>query len=189
MVGGCGITEREGSSKAFYSASPLQNCFPATDELFWSTGVVSGVCTSGFWIGNILVGEVSPLLINSTLKVSGTLILFALGSFILFLFILFLLPETKVLKCSLGVHRSKVGGGGGGGCIMHLSIACPSTTPPPPPPPPLGDGWGRIGIYHFWLITQGINYHVKCPYPWVGVGWDLTPQMFYFYMNMIMLKN
>ena len=148
MVGGCGITEREGSSKAFYSAPPLQNCFPATDELFWSTGVVSGICTSGFWIGNILVGEVSPLLINSTLKVSGTLILFALGSFILFLFILFLLPETKVLKCSLGVHRSKVGGGGGGGHNASINRM-------PHYHHPLGDGWGRVGIYRFWLI--------KCP--------------------------
>jgi hypothetical protein len=61
-------------------------------------GVLTGIATSGFWIGNILVGEVSSILISSSLNVSGTLLLFALICFILFLFVLLLLPETKVVS-------------------------------------------------------------------------------------------
>ena len=69
--------------------------------------------------------------------------------------------------------------------LTHLSIACP---PPPPPPPP--DGWGRVGI---WLIKMPHpGDEIPCQMPlshgW-GVGGDLTftPQIFYFYIN-IMIK-
>lgn len=61
-------------------------------------GLMTGVCSCGYWIANILVGEVSAVLIDSPLKITGVLGLFASIVFILFLFILLLLPETKGLN-------------------------------------------------------------------------------------------
>ena len=53
-------------------------------------------------MGNIVVSQVSAVLINSPLKIPGTLALFTVICCILFLFIFLLLPETKVMAVTLG---------------------------------------------------------------------------------------
>ena len=57
---------------------------------------MTSVCSAGFWVGSIGVGQMSSVLIDSPLKISGTLLMFSLVCFSLVLFILLLLPETKV---------------------------------------------------------------------------------------------
>ena len=56
------------------------------------------VCNSAMWTGIIITGQVAPLLLTSPLGVSGTLLLFAANVAILFLVVLFFLPETKVCE-------------------------------------------------------------------------------------------
>ena len=51
--------------------------------------------TVGWWSGNIISGELSPFLLTS-LGTAGTLLLHSGVCVLAFLFILLLLPETKV---------------------------------------------------------------------------------------------
>ena len=44
----------------------------------------------------IIVNQVSPVFVSSPVNVSGTLLLFAAASFAEFIFILLVIPETKV---------------------------------------------------------------------------------------------
>ena len=48
-------------------------------------------------MGNFVVSQVSAVLINSPLKIPGTLALFTVICLVLILFIFLLLPETKVV--------------------------------------------------------------------------------------------
>lgn len=61
------------------------------------TGVASSLAFCGWWLGNIVSGELSPILLSSTLGTAGTLLLHATVCAIVVLFVLLLIPETKVL--------------------------------------------------------------------------------------------
>ena len=61
-----------------------------------SAGFMIAICNTGSWIGLIVTNQLGPILINSSLQVSGTLLLFSAVIFFLFLVVLFLMPETKV---------------------------------------------------------------------------------------------
>ena len=62
----------------------------------WLSGFMVSISNVGFWIGAITVKKTASVLASSSLNLSGTLFLFAALTFVLFLYILLLLPETKV---------------------------------------------------------------------------------------------
>jgi hypothetical protein len=57
-------------------------------------------CNTGCWLGIIIVNQVSEVLIESSFRISGTLYLFGAISFVFLLYVLLLLPETKVSTSS-----------------------------------------------------------------------------------------
>ena len=61
-----------------------------------NSGFMVSVTGTGYWIGVIVINQVSPILISSPLRVSGTFLLFGAVSIVLLLFVLLFLPETKV---------------------------------------------------------------------------------------------
>ncbi len=69
------------------------------------SGFMVSVTNTGFWIGIVIGNQISPILANSALNISGTLFLFSGITFLFLLFVLFLLPETKVRtsNCSIFV--------------------------------------------------------------------------------------
>ncbi len=59
-------------------------------------GIGAALSQLGWWGGTVLMGQVGPILLSSSLRTPGTFYLFA-GTFVLvFLHVLLLLPETKV---------------------------------------------------------------------------------------------
>ena len=52
--------------------------------------------TSTFWIGNLVIALMTPILLDSVLRTSGTFYLLAAVHLIAFIFVLTTLPETKV---------------------------------------------------------------------------------------------
>ncbi len=71
-------------------------------EMSSSLGFMVSISNIGYWLGAIIVNQVASILSSSSLNISGTLFLFAVMTFVLFLFILLLLPETKVrIQCGL----------------------------------------------------------------------------------------
>ena len=58
-------------------------------------GMAVAVSFTGWWSGNIIVGEVSPFLLTS-LGTAGTLLLHSGVCVLVFLLVLLLLPETRV---------------------------------------------------------------------------------------------
>ena len=68
---------------------------------------MTSIANTGFWIGIVGVSQVAPILTSSPLKISGTLLMFASVCFILFLYILLLIPETKVSGRIFKAHFSK----------------------------------------------------------------------------------
>ncbi len=59
-------------------------------------GLSVSVAYVGFWVGNLLSGVISPFLLSSHLGTAGTLLLHAVICALVFIFVLLLLPETKV---------------------------------------------------------------------------------------------
>ncbi len=59
-------------------------------------GVSSSFAFAGWWVGNIVSGQISPFLLSSPLGTAGTLLLHAAICALVFVFVLLLLPETKV---------------------------------------------------------------------------------------------
>lgn len=59
-------------------------------------GISVAVVSAGWWSGNIVSGEIAPFLLSSPLGTSGTLFLHAGLCGLVFVYILFLIPETKV---------------------------------------------------------------------------------------------
>ncbi len=59
-------------------------------------GLSVSVAAVGWWIGNIVSGQISPFLLSSPLGTAGTLLLHAAICALVFIFVLLLLPETKV---------------------------------------------------------------------------------------------
>ena len=55
------------------------------------------VAAIGWWVGNIVSGQLSPFLLSSPLGTAGTLLLHVAICAIVFVFVLLLLPETKVV--------------------------------------------------------------------------------------------
>ena len=60
------------------------------------TGISTALSYTGMWIGAVVVSQISPILIVSSLGVHGTYYLMAGVCLVLFFFVLFLIPETKV---------------------------------------------------------------------------------------------
>ncbi|XP_064397047.1 glucose transporter GlcP-like isoform X2 [Halichondria panicea] len=61
-------------------------------------GLSLSVASSGWWVGTILSGEISPFLLSSSLGTAGTLLLHAVICALIFIFVLLLLPETMQLS-------------------------------------------------------------------------------------------
>ncbi len=57
---------------------------------------MTSICTTAFWIGIIVSNQIGPVLISTPLQISGTLFVFAANVIILFVVVLFGMPETKV---------------------------------------------------------------------------------------------
>ena len=64
-------------------------------------GLMISISSTGFWIGVVVVNEISPILVSSSLRLSGTVLLFAGINLLVFMFILLVVPETKVSYSSL----------------------------------------------------------------------------------------
>ena len=64
-------------------------------------GVMVSISNTGYWGGAIVTSQVASVLIESPLKISGTILLFSLCTLGNLLFILLLIPETKVSPQSL----------------------------------------------------------------------------------------
>ena len=64
-------------------------------------GFMMSIAGSGFWLGSVGVTQLGAVLITSPLNIAGTLLLFAFICFLLFLYILLLVPETKVLRTAV----------------------------------------------------------------------------------------
>ena len=64
--------------------------------ILFHPGVLVSLASAGWWVGNIVSGEISPFLLSSSLGTAGTLLLHAVICALIFVFILLLLPETKV---------------------------------------------------------------------------------------------
>ena len=63
------------------------------------------VASVGWWVGNIVSGEISPFLLSSSLGTAGTLLLDTIICALIFIFVLLLLPETKVkVTLYFGIH-------------------------------------------------------------------------------------
>ena len=56
------------------------------------------VTNTGVWLGVTIMNLLGPVLVSSPLKISGTYLLFAGFTLVLFLIVLLLLPETKVSR-------------------------------------------------------------------------------------------
>ncbi len=69
-------------------------------------GLSVSVASVGWWLGTILSGEISPFLLSSSLGTAGTLILHAVICALGFIFVLLLLPETKVKLWHLSSRRT-----------------------------------------------------------------------------------
>jgi hypothetical protein len=54
------------------------------------------ISNTGYWTGGIIVNQLSSVLIESPLRISGTLLVFSFFSLVMILFILLIVPETKV---------------------------------------------------------------------------------------------
>lgn len=59
-------------------------------------GISVSITTSANWLGNFVVAMLTPILIASSLGISGTFFLLAAMLALAFLFVLLVLPETKV---------------------------------------------------------------------------------------------
>ena len=76
--------------------------------LYWHSldnvciGISVAIVSAGWWSGNIVSGEISPFLLSSPLGTSGTLFLHAGLCGLVFVYILFLIPETKVCVYACG---------------------------------------------------------------------------------------
>lgn len=54
------------------------------------------ISNAGFWIGIVTAGQIGPILVTTPLQISGTFLVFSAIALLLFLHVLFLVPETKV---------------------------------------------------------------------------------------------
>ena len=59
-------------------------------------GIAVSLTSSTYWVGNIIVAQVTPILLASSLQTHGTFYLFAGVHLAATLFALLTLPETKV---------------------------------------------------------------------------------------------
>ncbi len=64
--------------------------------LMFVIGFITSLCNATFWIGVVIANQLGPILINSILRVSGTLLIFSGNIVLLFLIVLLAMPETKV---------------------------------------------------------------------------------------------
>ncbi len=55
------------------------------------------VSSTGFWLGIIIANQIGPVLISSPLNIAGTILLFSSIVLFLFVYILLMMPETKVI--------------------------------------------------------------------------------------------
>jgi sugar porter (SP) family MFS transporter len=78
-----------------YSWGPV--AWVVTSEIFPLSvrGIAVSITTSGNWIGNFTIAMVTPLLLGSVLRTSGTFYIISGFLFASFFFVLFTLPETK----------------------------------------------------------------------------------------------
>ena len=63
---------------------------------------MTAICLTAFWKGIVISNQVGAILINSPLQISGTLLVFMVNTILLFLIVLFCMPETKVSYTCIG---------------------------------------------------------------------------------------
>ena len=78
-----------------------------------SLGISAALSQIGFWGGVLLLGEVGPVFLSSPLKTSGTFYLLGGMCFLASLYVLLLIPETKVafLFCYMQCRYTMSSGG------------------------------------------------------------------------------
>lgn len=77
---------------------------------FFSLSAISvSLTTSAFWLGSIVVAQVTPVLLASSLQTSGTFYLLVGVQIAGLLLVLLALPETKVVECLLKIVGSVCG--------------------------------------------------------------------------------
>jgi len=77
---------------------------------FFSLSAISvSLTTSAFWLGGIVVAQVTPVLLASSLQTSGTFYLLVGVQIAGLLLVLLALPETKVVECLLEIVGSVCG--------------------------------------------------------------------------------
>ena len=64
-------------------------------------GITVAISTTGWWGGTIVVTQLSPIILSSALGAFGILYLIAGVTAMLTVYVLLLIPETKVRECSL----------------------------------------------------------------------------------------
>ena len=71
--------------------------------LSFSTGIAVSLTGSAYWVTNVIVAQVTPVLLASTLQTFGTFYLLVGVHIAAILFVLLTLPETKVKLVSVKV--------------------------------------------------------------------------------------
>ena len=60
------------------------------------SGLAVSVATLAFWVSNVVVAQLTPIMLASALQTYGTFYFLATVNFAGFFFVLLTLPETKV---------------------------------------------------------------------------------------------
>ena len=86
---------------------------------------MTSLCNAAFWISLIAVNQVSPVMVSSPFNIAGTLLFFAVVSFVNLMFILLAVPETKVSFETVTTVEPLCKGHFGASCFVLCSEVVP----------------------------------------------------------------